>query len=135
MSWKFSPSSRGALGFTLLELLVVLALIAAVAGLALPNFSRMMDSFTMNTTWRGLEAELGDLPYRAFSQGRGIRLEANNARVHLPSLPTDWALTIASPIVYRENGWCEGGALIFSAADGSKREYKLQAPKCEAVYP
>ncbi|NJR71861.1 MAG: prepilin-type N-terminal cleavage/methylation domain-containing protein [Gammaproteobacteria bacterium] len=99
-------------GFTLLELLVVLALIAAVAGLALPNFSRMMDSFTMNTTWRGIEAELGDLPYRAFSQGRGTRLDANNARQHLPSLPADWALSIAAPIVYRENGWCEGGGAV-----------------------
>jgi len=122
-------------GFTLLELLVVLALIAAVAGLALPNFSRMMDSFTMNTAWRGIEAELGDLPYRAFSQGRSVRLNAANARMHLPSLPENWALTIAAPIVYRENGWCEGGALLFSAADGTKRQYKLQAPRCEAIYP
>ena len=122
-------------GFTLLELLVVLALIAAVAGLALPNFSRMMDSYTMNTTWRGVEAELGDLPYRAFSQGRSVRLDATNARFHLHSLPPDWQLTMTSPIVYRENGWCEGGVLLFSAADGTKRQYNLQAPKCEAVYP
>ncbi len=122
-------------GFTLLELLVVLALIAAVAGLALPNFGRMIDSFTMNTNWRGIEAELGDLPYRAFSQGRSVRLSAMNARTHLPSLPEGWQLTIAAPIVYRENGWCEGGALIFTAADGTKRQYTLKAPKCEAVYP
>jgi len=122
-------------GFTLLELLVVLALIATVAGLALPNFNRMMDSYTTNTKWRGVETALGDLPFSAFSQGRAVRLDASNARLYLPTLPQDWQLEIATPILYRENGWCEGGSLLVTSSDGEKRQYRLQAPKCEAVYP
>jgi general secretion pathway protein G len=137
-----SPSSRFARlaqlaqrGFTLLELLVVLALIAAVAGLALPNFSRMMDSFSANTAWHGVEAELGDLPYRAFSQGRVVRLDSDNARLYVPALPSDWQMTTKQPIVYRENGWCDGGVIMITTQDSTTREYTLKAPKCEAVYP
>jgi hypothetical protein len=102
--------------------------------LALPNFGRMIDSFSTNTTWRAIEAELGDLPYRAFSQGRAIRVESSNVRRVLAALPEDWQFVAAKAIVYRENGWCEGGTVSISTADGAKREYQLIAPKCEAVY-
>lgn len=118
-------------GFTLLELLVVLALIAAVAGLALPNFSRLLDSFASNTAWRAVEAELGDLSYRAFSSGRALKLDATSAHAHLATLPPDWQLTSAKPLVYRQNGWCEGGQITITAMDGQTRAYTLTAPKCE----
>lgn len=119
-------------GFTLLEMLVVLALIATVAGIALPNFGRFLDSFSASTKWREVESELADLPYRAFSSGRMIRLESGSVRAHLQKLPTDWQFTSAGAIIYRENGWCEGGTAVITTADGMKREYVLVAPRCEA---
>lgn len=124
------PSANG---FTLLEILVVLALIAAVAGIALPNFGRFLDSFTNNTNWRELEAELGDLPYRAFSTGRTLRLDNTNAREHLQKLPANWQFAASGAIVYRENGWCEGGNISVTAADGMQRQYVLVAPQCAAI--
>ncbi len=119
-------------GFTLLEMLVVLALIATVAGIALPNFGRFLDSFSAATKWREVESELADLPYRAFSSGRMIRLENGTVRGHLQKLPADWQVTSAGAIVYRDNGWCEGGTLVITNANGMKREYVLTAPRCEA---
>lgn len=117
-------------GFTLLEMLVVMALIAAVAGIALPNFGRFLDSFTSNTEWREVESELNDLPYRAFSAGRSLRLDKTNAHHHLQKLPADWRFAPADTIVYRENGWCEGGGLTITAANGVVKKYVLTAPQC-----
>ena len=124
-------SGPAAAGFTLLEMLVVMALIAAVAGIALPNFGRFLDSFTSNTQWRDVESELNDLPYRAFSAGRSLRLDKSNAHHHLQKLPADWQFAPADVIVYRENGWCEGGGLTITAANGVIKNYVLAAPQCE----
>ncbi len=111
-------------------MLVVMALIAAVAGIALPNFGRFLDSFTSNTQWRDLESELNDLPYRAFSAGRSLRLDKTNAHHHLQKLPADWQFAPADAIVYRENGWCEGGGLTITATNGAVKKYVLTAPQC-----
>ncbi len=119
-------------GFTLLEMLVVLALIATVAGIALPNFGRFLDSFSATTKWREVESELADLPYRAFSAGRMLQLDSGSVRAHLQKLPAEWQFASAVAIVYRENGWCEGGTIVITATDGMKREYVLVAPRCEA---
>jgi general secretion pathway protein G len=129
LTYPLTPSSSR--GFTLMELLVVLALIAAVAGLAMPNFSRLLDSFSSNTAWRAVESELGDLSYRAFSSGRALRLDAASARAHLTTLPPDWKFASVKPLIYRQSGWCEGGQLTITAADGQSRAYTLSAPKCE----
>ncbi len=119
-------------GFTLLEMLVVLALIAVVAGLAIPNFGNMLDRFSAATTWREVEAEIGDLPYRVFSSGVMVQLDPQNVRDYLKSVPADWQVTLVTPIRYRETGWCDGGSLAITASDGAKRKYVLVAPRCEA---
>jgi prepilin-type N-terminal cleavage/methylation domain-containing protein len=118
-------------GFTLLELLVVLALIAAIVGMAMPNFSRMLDSFSRNTAWRAVESELSDLPFRAFTAGRALRLHNDTARQYLTTLPADWKFAAERPVVYRDSGWCEGGRIVITTEDGEVRTYTLAAPKCE----
>ncbi len=117
-------------GFTLLEMLVVMALIAAVAGLALPNFMHMYDSYAASLKWSELTAEVDGLPFRAYSQGREIQLNDTSAREVLKSLPPAWKVRVTGTIRYRSNGWCEGGTLSIADDAGANRDLVLAPPDC-----
>ena len=118
------------LGFTLLEMLVVLALIGVMAGLALPNFSRFLESFTNNSKWNAIQRELADLPYQVFVSGVALRMDPVSASKRIVAIPPDWRVEMAAPILYRESGWCEGGRLAIISAAGERRDYLLVAPTC-----
>ncbi len=122
-------------GFTLLEMLVVLALIAVMAGLALPNFSRFFDSFSIKNQWSGVEREIADIPYQVFISGTPFQLDNASARQRLSSLPPEWRTEIPAPITYRFSGWCEGGKIAVVSASGERRDYVLSAPACNPIAP
>ncbi|MBC7622411.1 MAG: prepilin-type N-terminal cleavage/methylation domain-containing protein [Aeromicrobium sp.] len=117
-------------GFTLLEMLVVLALIGVMAGIALPNFSRFLESFSIKNQWAAVERELADVPYQVFISGANFQLDSGSAATRLTTLPEGWRIEAASPIVYRFSGWCEGGRLSILSASGERRNYQLVAPAC-----
>ena len=136
---------REAHGFTLLEMLIVLTLIALIAGIAVPNFVRMMESFTASTKWSELLNEVDGLPYRAYANGKSIRLSADSAPQLLNTLPLGWTISVEtsatsragtnnsdSAIHYRENGWCDGGRITFKTREGAQRTVVLAAPRCAA---
>jgi prepilin-type N-terminal cleavage/methylation domain-containing protein len=129
------PDTRNVIsrGFTLLEMLVVLALIAVMAGLALPNFSRLLDSFSIKNQWSALEREIADLPYQVFISGTPLQLDNASARQRLATLPPEWRAEIPVPITYRFSGWCEGGKIAVVAANGERRNYLLSAPSCSPI--
>ena len=144
------PSSVGSnmRGFTLLEMLVVLTVIALLAGIAVPNFMRMMQSFTAATKWSALLNEIDGLSYRAYVQGQPIQLSAATASQLLSTLPQGWTISVetgakapsgigigdnsiaGSAISYRENGWCNGGRITFTTDEGARRTVDLAAPRC-----
>jgi prepilin-type N-terminal cleavage/methylation domain-containing protein len=117
-------------GFTLLEMLVVLALIGVMAGIALPNFSRFLESFSIKNQWAAVERELADVPYQVFVSGTAFQLDSSSAGKRLTTLPEGWRIEVVSPILYRFSGWCEGGRLAVISAGGERRNYQLAAPAC-----
>ena len=113
-----------------MEMLVVLALIAVMAGIALPNFSRFLESFSIKNQWAAVERELADVPYQVFVSGSSFRLDSSSAGKRLTTLPEGWRIEVVSPILYRFSGWCEGGRLAVISASGERRNYQLAAPAC-----
>ena len=70
---------RGQRGFTLLELLVVLAIIALLSAMVPLAFERVRESAQYRDTVRGVLSDMRQARYRALSEGREIRFRVDLA--------------------------------------------------------
>ena len=68
---KHRPSKSG---FTLLEVLIVLALVGLLAAVSLPQFNAIYDRLTYTLNRDTFERELSSLSYTAFKEGRPLVL-------------------------------------------------------------
>lgn len=125
-----------AAGFTLLELVVVLALLALAAGLAAPAGFRMMESRQEADLRERLLQRIGQLPMMARQQGRVLDVSTGTddetaAAARLLDLPEGWSVQLDAPLAVRANGAC-------SSAEGTvatpRTVFRLAiaAPFCRA---
>lgn len=122
----------GSLGFTLLELLVVLALIGLASSTVFPRLHRAYDSIQAQHQKQEILRQIAGLGYIARSQQQTFWLVSSDApEFHtLPiDLPENWRIVVAEKIRIDPSGVCFGGALFLSS--GSTREqYRLAPPFC-----
>lgn len=123
-------------GFTLLELLIVLVLIALISGIAGPNLHKLLGTVERVTRHDGLVADIGGLSYRAFALGQGFEL-SNESQHNLLNdgnpilaVPDDWQVKVKQPISYTFNGFCSGGTITLIAPDNTVEQLLLDAPVC-----
>lgn len=69
------PRQDSEAGFTLLELLVVIAIMAMAYAVAVPVFSRLMPSVTLNATAEGLVADLRRARMQSILSGKAVIFE------------------------------------------------------------
>jgi prepilin-type N-terminal cleavage/methylation domain-containing protein len=101
-------------GFTLLELLVVLALIALLTGLVAPALTRWAGSAT-ERGWRSdLEALLRAQPLRAFRSGNELTVTDKMLRAELAQAPDDLIIEVPQPLRYSGVGRAQGGEVVVS---------------------
>ncbi|MEP5766265.1 MAG: type II secretion system protein [Halieaceae bacterium] len=125
-------------GFTILELLVVLTLMAAMTGLALPQLARLYDSGQRAFERRELLDAIAALPYSAYQQQQGFTLTAlpGQAQAVPLDLPAGWSMKAGAEqgIRYRSNGVCDGGRLQLTR-DDQVEEFNLTPPLCSPFAP
>jgi type II secretory pathway pseudopilin PulG len=128
--------------------MVVLAVIAALLGLAMPQFAHLMASIRASFVREDLEQQLLQLPQRVRLTGRNAILlgtqdldvdpdeavEAFQVADSAPQilrldLPSDWTMELSNPILYRFTGVCEGGEVTFRLPPVALR-YRLEPPLC-----
>ena len=96
-------------GHTLIELLIVLLILGAVAALAAPRFDRLLGSVRQSHEREEVFGQIAGLGYEALS--RGIDLQLGNyppkaGKTHPLSLPEGWRIETEAPVLYRANGVC-----------------------------
>jgi len=82
---------RPAFGFTMIEVALVLAVLAILAALALPDVGRRMERQRLQSAAQGLAADLTEARFEAARQGQALFVEARPA----PSTGSDWCWTVA----------------------------------------
>ena len=118
-------------GFTLLELLIVLALFGLLTALTVPRFVALYDS--LNAAHQRDEAlrQIAGLGYRAFQKGQElvVGVPAAGTAPQQWSLPDGWSIQAKPPIRYYRNGACSGGVLEVTSPQGVER-LVLVPPLC-----
>jgi prepilin-type N-terminal cleavage/methylation domain-containing protein len=128
-------AGRGTPGFTLLELLVVLVLVALVAGMVAPVASRGLEAARERAAVADLRALLEGLPVRAFRQGVPQSYDAQALERLLVELPAGWSLRLAAPLQYSASGAAAGGSVTLLAPARSVQELRVLAVSGEVVTP
>jgi len=101
-----SPRSTGEAGFTLLELLVCLVLMAVIAGFALPRFAGDR-SPSLERRAQSIAADLGRLREAAIDRGEVRRAAATALAAVLPE-GVNLGETVPPEIVFFPNGMANG---------------------------
>lgn len=145
---------RGAsAGFTLLEMVVVMAIMALVVGVAAVRIFALIDSWRVRTELDDIEQQFAHLPVLARQRGEAVVLPppvatASGGEAGTPladqgavagfataaqeaiHLPPDWKVSFDRPLRVRSNGFCEGAEI--SIEHGARTyERRVTPPFCK----
>ena len=123
---------RPATGFTLLEILIVLALVAMVAALAAPRLQQTYDAVARSGERAEVARQLARLPVIARMQGQAIHATGGGPDGLEPylDLPGGWAVRPEGDLLVEATGVCHP-ARVQVEVDGTTETWSLSAPLCE----
>ncbi|HET9159598.1 MAG TPA: prepilin-type N-terminal cleavage/methylation domain-containing protein [Caulobacteraceae bacterium] len=110
-----APNLRFRAGFTLLEILIVLALGAAMAAIAIPRISVAIDQITAHGEFLKFQQQVMDLRRQSFHQGQGLEIVSSgefidDADADPPlaevKLAEGWTYKLSQPINIDAAGAC-----------------------------
>ncbi|WP_409938650.1 type II secretion system protein [Inhella sp.] len=127
-----SPAFRARRGFTLLEMLVVMALLALVAGVAAPPVARWLENAELRGWRADVRARIERLPVDAYVSGAPMEVDAATLLKGLAAQPAGARLTLERPLRYAANGAAEGGWVRLEAG-GQVTRWRVQPLTGELV--
>ena len=119
-------------GFTLLEMIVVLAILGLAAALVAPSMVRSIDTWRRSAAMDVLLDQVRALPGNARGSGKPITVSDAALASAAPPLriDADWTLRVPKPWSVGANGVCQGGDVIVGNGYG-ERTISVAAPFCD----
>ncbi len=122
-------------GVSLLEILVVLAIIATLVAVTAPSLDRYLDALAFNGKTQTIARDIARMRITALVERRMLffpQTDERGAPVYeglSEPLPEGWAIE-GQPIVFLESGACSGGELTVTAPGDRTVVLKFNAPHC-----
>ena len=123
---------KGQSGFSLPELLVVVAIMAITASLIMPNLENFLSAYLRSTNQKEVFNAINGLG--EISRSYGIRIDENNIgqKPMPPNLfPEGW--TVSGDFLFLENGSCPGGKMEIHYERELVLSRELVPPFCEVA--
>ena len=121
-------------GFTLLEMIVVLALLGLVTAMVVPSMLHGIDSWRRQAAMDALLDQIRALPGVARASGNIIVIDDKTLASKSPPLTIEdgWTLTAPIAMTVVGSGVCSAGELSVGNSYGA-RSIKIAAPFCDPV--
>lgn len=118
MSRLMPPADRVRAGFSLIEILVVLAIFALATAIVMPGTSRMLDQATSHAVFFEFQRQISDLRREASRTGVAIRVvdpavdisPLARAEVRQIALREPWRYTLAPALEIEGGGACSAAS-------------------------
>lgn len=125
-------------GFTLIEVLIALSIVAMVAAVAVPSLARRLDLAFSDADLQQAQASARLLPARVATLGIDLTLDAAALAKPLPDgnlpldIPRGWEATVQTPARLSRSGTCEAGALVLrEPTEGRRWRFDIARLTCE----
>lgn len=127
-----SKGARPQVGFTLLEIVVVLALLGLATALVAPAGLRTIEAWRRSTDVDAILSGLSGIGAHARQVGRALHLESGDDLTGVVTLPEGWRIELDAPLSVQANGACAPGSGRL-LADGYMQGFEIQTPFCRAT--
>lgn len=130
------PRLRSA-GFTLIEMMAVLALAALMAGVAIPAMQRWFDSVSERAQLAEVSIQFQRLASRAALLSQTVRLNKSSWQNKLGdgettlALPEGWSLLNEKDLIFYHSGICAGGTVDLAGPHERNVQLQIAAVSCD----
>lgn len=120
-------------GYSLLEVLVVLAILGLSISVAYPSIDRSIERYRVNSILREIEAKVRQARASAYLQPAVITSDdlASDLRSQLAD---GWELSIDPELRFLTSGYCTGGLITIVTPARRERTVELISGRCNTVH-
>lgn len=132
------PGFRGQnAGFTLIEMVAVMALVAMMSGIAVPAMQRWFDSISARAQLSEVSIQFQRLAARAALLSQTVVLSKHSWREKMSdgeaalALPEGWAITSEAAVTFFHSGVCDGGSIDLLGPKQRRVQLQIARVTCD----
>jgi prepilin-type N-terminal cleavage/methylation domain-containing protein len=124
-------------GFTLIEMVAVMALVSLMAGIAIPAMQRWFDSISNRAQLSEVSIQFQRLASRAALLSQTVVLNKDSWRAKLSdgevmlALPEGWSVISTAPVTFFYSGVCTGGYVDLLGPQQRKVQLQIAPVSCD----